>query len=311
VALLEKIFAVYVVDINYGSQTYRTDIAETSLVESFFADLPNLRSITLFAESMPSFCIWRGKRRCRKSGPTWLVITGLARSLDQFASPPPRAPFVIPPTVHAIWRYSFIADWPATPKTTPRFTEFSPLGDQIQCFHTTNPMSFDFAYQQMQRCCERRRCPRTFTWDKVVIYVQSCTIDELQALLELLQPNHIHCRNFHLQMARPTRDAVSSWQILLVNKKFPRLLRKFKHVHLDVLHYPAAHPSSSRVCSQRALRFGAVEALGLSRIRFYVQPLHIPDDCTFDWLDAWERSWLKTRKYGKNVGALGLPRAQY
>jgi hypothetical protein len=49
-------------------------------------------------------------------------------------------------------------------------------------------------------------------------------------------------------------------------------------------------------------------------MRFYVQPLHIPDDCTFDWLDTWERSWLlfsymMQDVVGRKIEAYASPRA--
>jgi hypothetical protein len=157
-------------------------------------------------------------------------------------------PIDITPDYQIIHRYEFLADIPHLYSTIPggRLNDFSPLGDQISAITMLNPTLFSFAYEQVKRCVEKRRCPRGFTWGHVRLRVWRITISELRMMLELLQASHLTICNFVIDTEFRDKGTVSTQDFVKAGPSLWRLLGKFENVSLSLRHENEPMPMAGK-----------------------------------------------------------------
>lgn len=270
---LDIISGVKVCYVNdYTAPIFRNPLFAGTYVEQLIKCFPKLRNIIIGerGSQLPWYELMRTRKKSRKTGHTWVVMTNLTRRIDQLAYPP-RAPFKIPNSIHAIWRYGFFANhYIGTPPST--VTDFSPLGDQIFNFTSDTTMSFGFTHTQLKRCCERRRCPRIFNWRCVIIKLPHFTLEQLRIILQLLQPEHIRVYTFEIHMTHPGMDGMITWELLRAGPGFWRLFNKFSAVELHFLHGGTRASPEFYNSIRSALNFGEWEPLNLKRLIINLQP---------------------------------------
>lgn len=166
--------------------------------------------------------------------------------LRSWPHPPP--PIDITPDHQIIHRYEFLADIPHLYSTIPngRINDFSPLGDHISAITMLKPTLFSFAYEQIKRCVEKRRCPRGFTWGHVRLRVWRITISELRMMLELLQASHLTICNLVIDTDFRDKGTASTQDFVKAGPSLWRLLGKFENVSLSLRHENEPMPMAGK-----------------------------------------------------------------
>ena len=172
---------------------------------------------------------------------TFVVSHSKARDiLSVFDPPPGPVPVTLPPDCQIIHRYLLK---PTIPKNRPDdtlvnspVTDFSPLGDRIWSIECGPATTFATAYEQLQLCVQKHRCPREFWWTKVGLRLLRITIVELRMLLELLQAKRICIDYLKIELEFKDQGTMSTADFVMAGPSLWRLLGKFLDVTLDFRH---------------------------------------------------------------------------
>jgi len=171
---------------------------------------------------------------------TFVVSHTKARDIHSVFDPPEPVPVTLPPDCQIIHRYLLK---PTTPKNRPQdklindeVTEFSPLGDRMWGIESGPATTFALAYQQIQLCVQKHRCPREFWWLKVELRLWRITIVEFRMLLELLQAKHICIDYLKIELEYKDQGTMSTADFVMAGPSLWRLLGKFLNVALDFRH---------------------------------------------------------------------------
>ena len=192
-----------------------------------------------------------------------------------------------------VHRYGLILDLPLF-DTSPQanFTDLSPLGDRIWAICTNGWISFEYAYQHLQKCVDKRRCQRRFEWTYVTLYVWRITVMELEAIVQLLQASHLDVENLDIRTYTKDAGSCSTYDIAMGGPRLWRLFQKFKCLSLDLRHDKFPIPSPGR--GPKGLQmFGKYEMLNLRNLTIFAtltdeieQPLYAWKG-TYDIIFGW------------------------